>query len=260
MVPNFIRTRDDVDLFYRDWGRGRPLVFLAGWTLGSEMWAYHMEPLSQQGFRCIAYDRRSHGRSSDPGKGYDFDTLAGDLAALLDALDVKNATVVAHSFASGEVVRYLTLYGGERISRVVLLAAAAIPFLLKTPDNPSGIEGAIFDQLRHMFAQDFPGWAAANAGPYFVPGTHRAVIDWTIRMMTQTSLRAAVELNRIQTSTDFRSELSRIQVPSLLIHGDCDASFPVEVTSGPAAALIPGARLLVYEGGPHGLYFTHRKD
>jgi pimeloyl-ACP methyl ester carboxylesterase len=176
------------------------------------------------------------------GKGYDFDTLAGDLA-VADARR-KNATVVAHSFPSGEVVRYLTLYGGQRIARVVLLAAAAIPFLLKTPDNPSGIEGAIFDQLRHTFAQDFPGWAAANAEPYFVPGTARAVIDWTMRMMTQTSLRAAVELNRIQTSTDFRSELSRIQVPSLLIHGDRDASFPLEVITGRQARFqAPPSRL-----------------
>ena len=226
-LPNFIRTRDDVALFYREWGAGKPLVFLAGWMLSSEMWAYQMQPLSQQGFRCIAYDRRSHGRSSDPGKGYDFDTLAGDLAAVLDALDVKDATVVAHSFASGEIVRYLTRYGTERIARVVLLAPAAIPFLLKTPDNPVGIDGAIFDQLRDAFSPGiFRVGREANAAPYFVPGTPRAVIDWTMRMMTQTSLHAAVELNRIQTSTDFRSELSRIRIPTLLIHGDRDASIP----------------------------------
>jgi pimeloyl-ACP methyl ester carboxylesterase len=257
--PNFIRTRDNVALFYREWGEGEPLIFLAGWTLSSEMWAYQMQPLSEQGFRCIAYDRRSHGRSSDPGKGYDFDTLAGDLAAVIEGLDVKNATVVAHSFASGEIVRYLTRYGTERIARVVFLAAAAVPFLQKTPDNPGGVDGAIFEQLRHRIAADFPGWAEANAEPYFVPGTPRAVIDWTIRTMTQTSLRAAIELNRVQTSTDFRGELSRIRIPTLLIHGDRDASFPVDVTSRPAAALIPGARLLVYEGGPHGLYFTHKE-
>ncbi|MBV9308361.1 MAG: alpha/beta hydrolase [Acidobacteriaceae bacterium] len=258
--PNLIRTRDDVALFYREWGCGQPLVFLAGWTLNSEMWAYQMQPLSQQGFRCIAYDRRGHGRSSDPGKGYDFDTLADDLAAVLGTLDARRATVVAHSFASGEIVRYLTRYGTERVVRIAFLAPAAIPFLLKTPDHPEGIDGAIFDQLRLAFAQDFPGWAEANAKPYFVPGTPRAVIDWTLRMMTQTSLQAAVELSRIQTSTDFRDELSRIQIPTLIIHGDSDASAPLELTGQPAAALIPGARLHIYAGGPHGLYFTHQKQ
>lgn len=258
-IPNFIRTRYGAALFYREWGSGQPLVFLAGWTLNSDMWAYQMQPLAQQGFRCIAYDRRSHGRSSDPGKGYDFDTLACDLAAVMDTLDVKNATVVAHSFASGEIVRYLATHGTGRIARVVFLAPAAIPFLLKTPDNPDGIDGAVFEQFRQTIAQDFPGWAEANAEPYFVPGTPRAVIDWTIRMMTQTSLRAATELNRIQTATDFRAELSSLRIPTLFIHGDRDASFPLELTSRPAAALIPGARLLVYEGGPHGLYFTHKE-
>ena len=221
--------------------------------------AYQMQTLSQQGFRCIAYDRRSHGRSGDPGKGYDFDTLAGDLAAVIDALDVKHATVVAHSFASGEIVRYLSTHSTERIARVVLLAPSAIPFLRKTPDNPNGIDGAAFDQLRDTFPADFPGWVDANAEPYFVPGTSRAVIDWTIRMMTQTSLHAAIELNRVQTSTDFRSELTRMRTPTLLIHGDRDASAPLDLTGRPAAALIPGARLVVYEGGPHGLYFTHKE-
>lgn len=257
--PNFVRTPDGAALFYREWGSGRPLVFLAGWTLNSEMWAYQMQPLSQGGFRCIAYDRRSHGRSSDPGKGYDFDTLAGDLAAVLDALEVRDATVVAHSFASGEIVRYLSRHGTGRVGRVVFVAPAAIPFLLKTPDNSNGVDGAAFDHFRATIARDFPGWAEANAEPYFVPSTSRAVIDWTLRMMTQTSLRATVELSRIQTSTDFRGELSRIRIPTLLIHGDCDASASLEATSRLAAALIPGARLVVSEGGPHGLYFTHKE-
>ncbi len=259
MDPNYIRTRDNVSLFYRDWGAGRPLVFLAGWTLSSAMWAYQMQPLAEQGFRCIAFDRRSHGRSSDPGRGYDFDTLAADLAAVIDALDLKNAIVVAHSFASGEIVRYLSTYGTERVARVVFVAPAAIPFLLKTPDNPGGIDGAVFDQVRCAIAKDFPAWAEAGAEAYFVPGISRAVVDWTLGMMMQASLRAAIEMNRIQTVTDFRSELPRIRIPTLLIHGDRDASAPLEVTGGPAAALIPGSRLVVYEDGPHGLYFTHKE-
>lgn len=256
---NFIRTADGVMLFCRDWGSGQPMIFLSGWMLSSNMWTYQMTPLSERGFRCIAYDRRSHGRSSDPGNGYDFDTLAADLAAVLDTLDLKNVTVVAHSFSSGEIVRYLSRYGCERIAGVVLVAPASIPFLLKTPDNPAGVDGAVFDQLRNSFAQDFPGWAKANSEPYFRPDTSRAIIDWTIRDMSQTSLLAAVAMNRAQTTTDFRGELAQIRVPVMLIHGDKDASFPLEMTSKPAAALIPGSRLVVYEGGPHGLYFTHKE-
>ena len=259
MEPSFISTDDGVSLFYREWGTGQPIVFLTGWALSSEMWAYQMHPLAEQGFRCISYDRRSHGRSSDPGKGYDFDTLAADLASVLNKLDVKNATVVAHSVASGEIVRYLTLFGTERVGRVLFLAPAAIPLLLRTSNNPRGIDGAILDQVRQTFSRDLPGWAEANAEGYFVAGTSRAVIDWTIRMMTQTSLLAAIALNRSQAVTDFRAELPRLSIPALFIHGDADASIPLEFTSRPAAELVPGARLLIYEGAPHGLYFTHKE-
>jgi pimeloyl-ACP methyl ester carboxylesterase len=233
---------------------------MAGWTLSSEMWAYQMEPLSRQGFRCIAYDRRAHGRSSDPGRGFDYDTLADDLADVIRVLGLENVTLVAHSFASGEVVRYLTRHGSKRVARVALVAPAAIPFLLRTDDNPAGIPEPVFDQARDAFLSDFAGWAQANAEPYFVPGTSRAAIDWTIRMMMQTSLQAAGELNRVQVTTDFRPELGQIDVPVLIVHGDRDASAPIELTARPAAALIPGARLVVYEGGPHGLYFTHQRE
>ena len=250
--PNFIHTADHVRLFYREWGDGAPLVFLSGWTLNSDMWAYQMVPLSKQGYRCIAYDRRAHGRSSDPGTGYDFDTLANDLATVLRTFDLNGVTLIAHSFASGEVVRYITRYGPERIARLAFIAPAATPFLLKTDDNPNGIDGQVFEELRAAFLKSFPDWAEAGAEPYFVPGTSRAIVDWTIRMMTQTSLQAAVELNRVQTTTDFRGELAKITVPTLIIHGDRDASAPLELTGRPTAQLIPGARLKVYEGARTG--------
>src|SRR5687768_13307599 len=125
-----VTTTDGVDLFYRDWGDGKPILFMAGWALCSDMWAYQMAPLSQAGLRCVAYDRRGHGRSADPGRGYHYDRLADDLAAVLDALDLENVTLVAHSMACGEMVRYLTRHGDRRIERVVFLATAATPFLL----------------------------------------------------------------------------------------------------------------------------------
>jgi pimeloyl-ACP methyl ester carboxylesterase len=256
--PNTIMTAQGAALFYRDWGAGDPILFLAGWALGSDMWAYQMEPLSRQGFRCVAYDRRAHGRSSDPGQGFDYGTLADDLADVIEALGLENVTLVGHSFASGEIVRYLTRHGSRRVAGVVLVAPAAIPYLLQTDDNPTGVPEAVLAQARNAFLGDFAGWAEANAEPYFGPGTSRAMVEWTIRMMTQTSLQAAGELNRVLVETDFRPELESLNLPVLILHGDCDASAPLEVTGRPAAALIPGARLAIYEGGPHGLYFTHK--
>ncbi|WGS53061.1 alpha/beta hydrolase [Paraburkholderia sp. D15] len=255
--PNTIRTADNTHLFYRDWGQGRPLVFLSGWTLNTDMWAYQMEPLSRLNCRCIAYDRRGHGRSSDPGRGYDFDTLADDLHSVLTQLDLHDVTLVAHSIASGEAVRYLTRHGAARIARVAFVAPAATPYLLKTADNPNGIDAALFEQGRAALSRSFPDWIEANAAPYFGPGVSRAPLDWTIRMMLQTSHQAMLELAHVQTITDFRAELRRLDLPALVIQGDRDASAPLELTGRPTARLIAGASLEVYEGAGHGLYFTH---
>jgi pimeloyl-ACP methyl ester carboxylesterase len=245
-------------LFVRDWGEGDPILFLAGWTLSSDAWAYQMTPLSQR-FRCVAFDRRGHGRSDDPGRGHDYDTLAGDIASVLDTLDLKNVTLVAHSFASGEAVRYLTRYGTQRVKRLLLLAPAAVPYLRQTADNPMGLPDAAIDEVVATIARDFPSWIEANAEPYFRPAASRAVIDWTVRDMTKASMLATVTLTRLQMTTDFRPELQRMDVPTLIIHGDADASAPIELTGRPAAALIPQAELRVYEGAGHGLYFTHQQ-
>ena len=188
-------------MFYRDWGSGKPLLFLSGWTLNSQMWAHQMTPLSEQGFRCVAYDRRAHGRSSDPGRGYDFDTLADDLAAVIEALDLDEVTLIAHSFASGEVVRYLSRHASERVAGVVLVAAAAIPFLLKTHDNPTGVGEAVFDHLRALLTEDFPGWAEANAEPYFAGTASRAMIHATTQMMKSDIAPGNARYVRIQTTT-----------------------------------------------------------
>ncbi|MET0389510.1 MAG: alpha/beta hydrolase, partial [Polyangiales bacterium] len=170
-----------------------------------------------------------------------------------------NLGVVGHSFAAGELVRHASRYGSGRIARRLFLAPAATPYLSRSDDNPLGLDPALFDANRAVIARSFPDWAEANAAPYFLPDTSRAIKDWTLGMMLQTSLQAALELNRIQVSTDFRAELARIDRPALVIHGDCDASAPLELTGRPTAALIPGAQLVVYEGAPHGLYFTHQE-
>ncbi|CAD6529997.1 Arylesterase [Paraburkholderia hiiakae] len=255
--PGFIRIDDDTALHYRDWGDGVPLVFLSGWTLNADMWNYQCAPLAASGFRCVAYDRRGHGRSSDPGRGYDYDTLADDLEAVLDARDLARVTLVGHSFASGEIVRYLSRHGARRVAGIVLVSPASTPCLLKTADNPGGLDSSLFEASIDEMLTSFPDWIERRAEAYFSPGTSRGVIQWTADMMLGASLYAAAQLSHEQMVTDFRRELAAIDVPALVLHGDCDASAPLEITGGPTAAALERATLKVYEGGTHGMYFNH---
>jgi pimeloyl-ACP methyl ester carboxylesterase len=253
----YVATRDGQQLFCKDWGSGPPVVFLAAWALPSDMWDYQMVPLSQQGLRCIAYDRRGHGRSSHAGGGYDYDTLADDLAAVLDTLDLRGVTLVGMSIAGGEMVRYLTRHTSKRIARLIVVGTAATPFRLRTADNPSGVPAEAAEAFRRRLLRDFPGWMEENGPPFFVPSTSQPMRDWVRGLMFGASMKAIVECSRSMMATDFRAELPGIAVPTLLIHGDRDVSAPLDATGRPTAALIPGARLEVYEGAPHGLFLTH---
>ena len=256
---DFIETADGVKLAYTDWGSGKPVVFIHAWALPSPMWDYQIGALSQAGLRCIAYDRRGHGRSSKPGSGYDCDTLADDLSALLTRLDLQGVTLVSHSFGSGEVVRYLTRHGAGRIAKIVLIAPAALPFLTRTPDNPNGIPAEALEFFRsHVLQADFPKWLEDGRQAFFVADTSPSLQEWVKQLMLSTPLPVAVETNRRVTATDFRGELPGIAVPTLIIHGDKDVSAPIDLTGRPTAALIPKARLTVYEGAPHGLFLTHK--
>jgi non-heme chloroperoxidase len=251
-----IVTRDGTHLFHRDWGEGRPTVFLSGWALNSEAWAYQAAELSDQGLRCIAYDRRGHGRSDDPGRGYDLDTLADDLHAVMETLDLHDAVLVSHSFGGKEITRYLSRHGAGRVSRLVFLAPA-MPFLLKTADNPYGAPAEYFEGVQAQWRADFARWVDENSAAYVTPGTSQGLIDWTKRQMLEASLRAVLDVGRVNLREDMRAELGRITLPSLVIHGTKDASAPLDITGRRVAALIPGAELKVYEGAPHGLYITH---
>jgi pimeloyl-ACP methyl ester carboxylesterase len=254
--PGFIRAAEDVNLFYRDWGSGAPVVFLAGWSMPSESWTYQMLALCERGFRCIGFDRRGHGRSSE-GAAYDFDTLADDLAAVLEALGLSDVTLVGHSMASGEIVRYLTRHGSARVSRIALLGPVT-PFLVRTGDNPDGIDPAVFESFRRdWLMRDLPGWIEANIRPFVLPETSVQTMDWLRGLCLQASAKALLECSRAQSATDFRPELPAITVPTLVIHGDRDVSAPLDLTGRRTAVLIPGAKLKVYEGAPHGLFITH---
>jgi non-heme chloroperoxidase len=253
---SFIVGSDGTELFCRSWGIGRPVVFLHSWALNSEMWGYQMLPLVRAGFRCIAFDRRGHGRSGDSGGGYDFDTLADDLAAVLDSLDLHNGTLVAHSMGCGEVTRYLTRHGSRRVAGIALLAPTG-PFLLKTADNPDGIEGATFAAVRAGWMHDFQRWVVDNTPPFFTSETSPHIARWVGDMMSRTSLQAAIECNVSVAETDFRPELPRIKTRTLIIHGTADVSAPLRMTGQRMAQLIPSSEFKVYEGAPHGLFITH---
>jgi non-heme chloroperoxidase len=254
---NTIRTADGADLFYRDWGTGTPVVFLAGWALPSDFWSYQMAPLSEAGFRCIAYDRRGHGRSSDPGRNFDFDTLANDLETVLDALNLSDVQVVAHSMSAGEVVRYFSRPRLVRIRRIALIGPT-LPCLAKSADNPEGIDRHLLDATRQqILAQGFPAWLDDNARPFVTADTGADTVTWIKNMMLPCSLKAVLDCNRALIEADFRAELKQIQIPTLIIHGDRDASAPLELTARRIVPLMSDVRLTVYEGAPHGLPVTH---
>ena len=259
-VKQFIEAGGGTNLFFRDWGTGRAVVFLAPWGLNSAWWEYQMANLADRGLRFVAYDRRGHGRSGEPGDGYEFDTLADDLAAVVEQLDLRDVILVGQSLGCGEVVRYLSRHGSGRIARIVLVSTIT-PFVLKTEDNPEGVDRAALENVRKVLSKDRPHPIAAAAPAFFgAPKNNvsQEIMDWWVRMMVdQCSLKVMLDLHRMFTETDFRPELHKISVPTLLIHGDNDTSTPIATTAGKTAPLISGCQLKVYEGAAHGLPITH---
>jgi len=257
----FVETRDGASLFFTDWGAGKPLLFLAPWALNSEWWEHQAPYLAGQRLRCISYDRRGHGRSACPPQGgYDFDTLADDLAAVIEQLNLRDVILVAQSMGCGEAVRYLSRHRASRVSGAVLISTIT-PFILKTPDNPDGVDRSILEKARAALAKDRPHQVAAAAPAFFGspknPVSTEMIEWWTRMIVDRVSLKTLLDLHRIFTETDFRAELGMIRVPTLLIHGDSDQATPLEITGRKTARLIQGSELKVYEGAAHGLPVTH---
>ena len=253
-----IKTHDGTRLYAKSWGNGAPVVFVHSWSLTSDMWQYQTTEFAARGLRCITYDRRGHGYSDQPSTGYDTDTLADDLAMVLNSLDVSNATLVGHSMGCGEIVRYLARHGAHRVARIVLLAPTT-PFLKQTQDNPEGIPEQAFEAVRATWITDFPKWIADNTAPFFTKDTSAPMQFWLASMMNRTSLPIAIACNRAMVDTDFRADLRDVTVPALLIHGDVDASAPLPLTGARTAKLLPNCTFKVYEGAPHGLFITHKQ-
>ena len=257
----FIETNDHTRLFYTGGGSGKTIVFVASAWFSSQMWERQMQPLAQHGLRCIAYDRRGHGRSDCPWEGYDYDTLADDLAALLRQLDLRDVTLVSHSAGGGEVVRYLTRHGAARVERIALVSATA-PFLMKTDDNPDGVDRALVEADLAIRTADRPKWFADNVDGFLgigLPGVSVSpeFAQFMIRQCLECSARATAEFFLAGFTTDLRRELRALTVPVLIVHGDRDLQAPIDICGRKTAQLIPNNRLIVYEHAAHGLFHTH---
>ena len=258
-----ITTKDGVELYYKDWGQGQPIVFCHGWPLNADSWESQMIFLASKGYRCIAHDRRGHGRSSQPWDGNDMDHYADDLAQLLDKLDVKDAVLFGFSTGGGEVARYIGRHGGKRVAKAGLISAVP-PLMLQTEANPGGLPLSVFDGIRaSALANRAELYRDIAGGPFYNfnrPGATRSeglVQAWWMQGMmgghknTYDSIKAFSE-------TDFTEDLKKFTMPTLIIHGDDDQIVPIEAAGKAAAKLIKHARLLVYPGAPHGLTDTHK--
>lgn len=257
----YVETHDGTRLYYVDSGGARPVVFVASAWLSSRMWEFQLPFLAQRQLRCVAYDRRGHGRSDWPWHGYDYDTLADDLAALLNALDLREVTLVAHSAGGGEVVRYLTRHGAGRVARIALVSATT-PFPMKTASNPDGVDRALMEADLVARTADRPKWFAKHAEGFFglgLPGISVSP-EFTRFMIGQCldcSARATVDVFLAGFTTDLRDEVRAIPVPTLIIHGDHDQQAPLELCGRRTAQLVPENTFTVYEHAAHGLFVTH---
>ena len=261
----FVTARDGAQIFYKDGGSGPPVVLSHGWPLNSDSWEAQMLFLASHGYRCIAHDRRGHGRSSQPWDGNEMDTYADDLAALIEMLDLRNAVLIGFSTGGGEVARYIGRHGTERVNKVVLVSAVP-PFMLQTDDNPGGLPTKVFDEIRAgSIADRSQQYHDLADGPFFGhnrPGSDvsQGIRDAFWRQGLQSGHHNALECIAAFSATDFRGDLEKFDIPTLVIHGDDDQVVPFTVGGQASAALIDGATLKTYPGAPHGITDTHKEE
>ena len=254
----------DIDLYYEDYGTGQPVVLIHGWPLSSRSWEKQVPALLNAGYRVIAYDRRGFGQSSRPASGYDYDTLADDLHAVMSRLDLRSAALVGFSMGGGEVARYLGRYGTERVKQAVFIAAVT-PFLLKTADNPAGLDGNIFEGIRQAISADRLSFLTSFLSNFY--NLHvfggKKVSEEVVRLSWNIAAGAS-PVGTIECVnawlTDFRDDLIRIGLPTLVIHGDNDRILPFAATGSRTHEAVEGSRLMVVAGAPHGLNWTHAED
>lgn len=257
-------NKSDIQIYYKDWGSGQPIVFSHGWPLSAEAWDDQMHFLVSHGYRCIAHDRRGHGRSSQPSNGNDMNTYADDLAKLVEFLDLKDAIHVGHSTGGGEVARYMGRHGTKRVSKAVLISAVP-PLMLKTQANPGGLPIEVFDQFRtSMLADRAQFFRDIADGPFYGANRPGAKVSqglrdsfWLQGMLC--GFKGAYECIKAFSETDFTEDLKKIDVPTLILHGDDDQVVPIADSALLSAKIIKNAQLKVYKGAPHGIPSTHKE-
>jgi non-heme chloroperoxidase len=257
-----ITTKDGTRIYYKDWGSGQPVVFSHGWPLSGDAWEDQMMFLGSRGYRCIAHDRRGHGRSSQPWSGNEMDTFADDLAALVETLDLKKAIHVGHSMGGGEVSRYIGRHGTKRVAKAVLIGAV-VPLMLKTVANPDGLPIDAFDKIRADVLADRSQFFKDLTTPFYGANRPGAKVSQGLRdsfwlQGMQAGLKCVVDCIRAFSETDFTEDLGKFDVPTLIIHGDDDQIVPIGASAMLSSRLVKGSKLKIYPGAPHGLCSTHK--
>jgi non-heme chloroperoxidase len=257
-----ITTKDGTQIYFKDWGKGPVVTFSHGWPLSSDAWDGQMLFLAQQGFRVVAHDRRGHGRSSQASSRNDMDGYADDLAAVIEALDLRDATLVGHSTGGGEVARYIGRHGTKRVAKAVLVAAVP-PIMLKSATNPEGLPIEVFDKMRDAITRDRSQFYKDLAKPFYganKPGAEvsQGTLDQFWLWSMQAGLKNAYESIKAFSETDFTEDLGKMDVPTLVMHGEDDQIVPVKDSAKKSARLIKGAKEIYYPGAPHGLTATHQ--
>jgi non-heme chloroperoxidase len=261
-----IRTRDGAELFMKDWGSGRPVILTHAWPLSSDCWDQHAVALVEAGHRVIAYDRRGFGRSSQPDGGYDYNTYADDLATVVDSTGAKDVTLVGYSMGGGEIVRYLSRHGSRKVIKAGLVATV-VPGLARNARNPNGVDPSFFDGVKDNLRKDRATFLSGLLRDVFYDvetskkstnPVSQAVLDWSMQMAMQASIRALIESVDAFGKEDFTVDLAAVDVPTLILHGDGDKPVPFELTAKRAAAAIKQSKLIEYPGATHGLLVTER--